>query len=167
MSSKSAEQVTDKTTNLAIDRRAVQEQGNQILDSIVYDSSPEAVQSLMRGLTASWQSSVKANSLNLLDILNLGQSVLQLADKSQIEMGKTAYQTLRNGMQQFEAMVRQGNLVVDLADNLAQKSLDTAGQAIDVVASVKTADFQSSMKTLTVAILAFSLGAIYLTRKAG
>lgn len=169
MSSSSNEKVTDETTNVAIDRRAVMEQGTQILDSIIMDDSPESIKELMRGLEATWQTGVRGNSLNLMEIMDLGDEVLKMATKSQIGLDSAAHAALKNGMDQFEMMIRQGNMVVDLSDDLAERSMDladdTTSNALDIISEVKTADFSDSLKSLSFAIMAFALGAIYLTTR--
>ena len=169
MASKSQETVTDNTKNIAIDRRAVQESGTQIIDSIVVDQSAESVRDVIKGLTANWQTATKANSLNLVEIMDLGQTVLKLADKSQITLEGVAYQTLKNGLDQFDGMMRQGQLSIELVDNLASKSIDATTDiseaALDILAEVKTGDFGDNLRAITFAVMAFSLIAIYMTRK--
>ena len=119
MSSKSNETVKDETQNVAIDRRAVQEQGQQVLDSIIIDPSDEVMRDMLTSLEAQWRTMVEGNALNLVEVLGFGDRLVELADTSQITIDGVADSVLKNGLAQIEAMARNGDLVVRLADGLA------------------------------------------------
>ena len=171
MSSKSNETVKDETQNVAIDRRAVQEQGQQVLDSIIIDPSDEVMRDMLTSLEAQWRTMVEGNALNLVEVLGFGDRLVELADTSQITIDGVADSVLKNGLAQIEAMARNGDLVVRLADGLAGQALDVAQDAteaaLDVVAEVKTADFADNLKTISTTVMLFALAAMYMTTKRG
>jgi hypothetical protein len=170
-SESSATEVTeDTTTNIAVDRRAVQESGSQILDSIIVDNSTETVKAAMQTLEASWRTMVQGNAMNLVEVAEIGGEILKYADKSQIKLEGVAYQTLKNGLKEFELMMRQGTLAVELAETVATHAIDAntelSTNALDVVAEVATGDAADNLKVISLAVMVFAMGAIYLaTRK--
>ncbi len=168
MSSRSQEAVTDASEMVTIDRRAVLETGTQVVDSIVYDTAPEAIRETMDALKAAWQTMVHGNALNLVEVLEMGQEVLNLADRSQIQMEGLARETLKNGMDQFEAMIRQGTFSVEVVENIAGKAIDAnsdiSRNALELVADVKTGDYADNLKTMTFAVMAFALLAMWMQK---
>ncbi len=168
MSSRSQEAVTDASEMTTIDRRAVLETGTQVVDSIVYDTAPEAIRETMDALKASWQTMVQGNALNLVEVLDMGQEVLSLADRSQVKMDGLARDTLKNGLDQFELMIRQGNLSVELVENIAGKAIDAntdlSRDALELVADVKTGDYADNLKTMTFAVMGFALLAMWMQK---
>lgn len=171
MSSKSqATQVTeDHTKNIAVDRRAVQESGTQILDSVVVDSSPDTVRETMRTLTAAWETMAQSGALNLIEVADLGGQILSFADKSQIKLEGVAYKTLKNGLDQFEGLMRQGALTVQLVEDITKHTIDAnveiSANALDVVAEVATGDAADNLKVISLAVMGFALAAIYFATK--
>lgn len=161
MSSRSDAAVTDETTNVAIDRRAVLEEGTQIVDSIVYDSAPEEIQSMMNAFVASWQAMASSNTFNLHELTDMGQRVLDLAQRNQIQMAETSETMLENVLGVLDTQMRQGTLVIGLAEETVEQSFELSGDALDIVADVKTGDFTS----ISYAVMGFALIAIYMTRK--
>ena len=169
MGSSSSEQVQDTTNNLAVDRRVVQEEGTQVLGNVTFDQSNTAIAEYMQGLTAQWEVMVSNNKLNLLEVSRMGGKLLDLVDTSQVKMSDLAYSTLKNGLRQFDAMIRQGDMVLEFAEDVSTKALDvtsdTTAGAFDLVAEVKTGNFSESLQNLTIIMAAFALGAIYLATK--
>lgn len=161
MSSQSDAAVTDETTNIAVDRRAVQESGIQVVDSIVYDSAPEAIQDVMVAFEASWAAMVENQTFNFQELTTMGLQVLDFAQRSQIEMSQTAETMLEQSLSVLDAQMRNGNLVVGLASDTVEQSFEFSTDALDVVANVKTGDFAS----ISYAVLAFAAFAIFISRK--
>lgn len=171
MSSKSAstEVTEDHTKNIAIDRRAVQESGQQIVDSIILDQSPETVRETMKTLLAAWQTMTHGNALNLVEVVDLGHQVLKFADKSQIALEGVAYETLKNGLAEFEELMRLGALSVEMAENVATHAIDTtadvSANALNVVAEVADGSSAENLKVISLAVMAFASFAIFLAMR--
>lgn len=161
MSSRSDAAVTDETTNVAIDRRAVLDSGTQIVDSVIFDSAPEEIQSMMTAFIASWETMVSANTFNLVELTDMGGQVLDLARRNQIQMTETTENMLESVLGSLDANIRQGALVIGVAEETIEQSFDLSSDALDIVAEVKTGDFTS----ISYAVMAFALIAIYMTRK--
>lgn len=169
-STSNATEVTeDHTKNTAIDRRAVQESGQQVIDSIIVDQSPQVVRDTMETLLSSWESMVFGNALNLQEVSALGGQILKYADKSQIQMSQVAYQTLSNGLDEFELMMRQGTRTLEVVEDISTYAIeansDISSEALNVVAEVATGDAADNLKVISMAVMVFALGAIYLATK--
>ena len=71
-------------------------------------------------------------------------------------------------VRQFEQMVAQGELVVELTSEISERALDladdTTDRALEVVAEVKTADYADNLKAISFMVMAFAAVAIYLTK---
>lgn len=165
MSSKSAatKTTTSNTTQTAVDRRSVLEAGQQIVDSIVYDTSSQSMRDLMDTITAQWATMVTGNSLNLHEVVGFGDKVVKMVRENQVQMSDAAFKTLETGLDEFRLLIDQGELALKIADDLANRGIDVADsateRALDVVAEVKTGDF----KSLSVSVMLFALAAIFLS----
>lgn len=173
--SQAIDQTSTSTTNLALSRDAITESGTQILDSIIVDPSDEALKAMVGSLEADFRVLVSGQTANLQGIVELGQKVLDLADRGQVQMAGVAQNTLRASLDWMKEQVELGKYVVDFTQRSVDKSYDLAGRAIannndalaralDITADVKTGDFAATLKSITTIIAVFALGAIYLSR---
>lgn len=178
MSSKS--QTTDQTkavseTNI-LDRKAVQGQGTQILDSVIYDPSDEVVKRAMDSLQAGLFDLTERNSVTVKSFLDMTMELMGLADKGQVQMSEFGYKALTNARDQLEAMENQGAFVIKMAEGTVDRSFDLASQvatfqaqaqrdAMEILGETRTADFSDNLKTLTAMVMLFALASLWLAKK--
>jgi hypothetical protein len=161
MSSKSEEKVTTQTENIAVDRRMVLENGQQVIDSVINDNSPEAIKASLGPLVAAWQTMVSGNSLNLFEVTQLASDLMGQVNRSQVNLNDTAQDILQAGLDEFDGLLKQNRLTVDLVDGISDRSFDQSDKALDLLAEVKTGDFADLSK----AIMLFALAALYITAR--
>lgn len=146
MSSKSNEQVETSTTSVAMDRRTVVERGQAIVDSVVSANDPEVIDAALRPLLAAWDTQATSGTLNLVEITSLGAKLIEMVDKSQINIGENAQAILREGMEGFEVLAEQNRLTVQLVDDFAERAQGLTERNLELIAEVKTADFSELSK---------------------
>ncbi|WP_121630093.1 hypothetical protein [Tropicibacter alexandrii] len=160
MSSSSSEAVATDTTNVAMDERTVVEEGNAIVESLIVSNDAAVISSALQPIIAAWQGMVSANNLNLVELTNMGGSLIEMIDKSQVKISDTAANMLRESMDGFESLLSQNKLNVELVDGISNRSFDMGERALDLVASVKTGDFADLSKSVMVfALVALAISA--------
>lgn len=156
-------------------RDAMLQEGNQILDSIVVDPSDEVMRDMIGQLGASFEVLMSGSRASMSDILGLGNHVLDLADRNQIEMSGMAQSTLRASVDWLEQMADQGKFVIDFAGAAVTQSYDFAGSVVDgnqslaekalsLAADVKTGDYSDTLKSIAAMTMLFALGALFITK---
>lgn len=161
MGSKSETPTTTKSENTLTDRRVVQQEGMQIIDSIMNDNSPAVIDAALKHHVAAFETMMRSDSLNLLELTSMGRSVLEMANKSQINISDKAQETLEAGLDSFEGMLKQGTLTLEIVDDITGRAFDSTDRALELVADVKTGDFADLSKT----VMVFALVALYITTR--
>lgn len=153
MSSSSSEEVVTSATSVAVDRRVVMERGQAIVDSIVTSNDPEVIDASLRNILAAFQAMINGGNLNLVEITDMGSELLAMVDRSQVSMSDTAQNALREGMHQFEGLLRENRLNVELVDDVQERAFDLTQSAVEIIAETKTGDFMALSRT----VMTFSL----------
>ncbi len=168
---------TSTTTQTTIlDRKAVQQQGMQILDSVIVDPSDTVMVRAMENLRAGFLDASERNTTTVGNFMALAVQLLSLADKGQVRMNEFGYQALVNARNALEAMENTGALVVKLADAAIGDSFDLAEKvaafqqqaqrdALEIVAETKTGDYSDSLKIISGMVMLFSLASLYIVGK--
>lgn len=180
MGSKSTSGTTDGTSNAATnnvqDRRAIQQQGQQILDSVVVDPSDKVMIAAIQELKAGFLDASERNTATVKTFLSMSTRLMELADKGQVQISQFGYQALRNSRDQLEAMERQGALTIKLADKTVSGAMslaervtgyqkDANREALEILADTKTGDYSDNLKSLSGMVMLFALAALYIARK--
>lgn len=174
-SSSDAETNTE-TNNLALDARTTNGTGTQIIDSIIVDPSDEVMIATIREHTAVFDVLMTNSTIQLIELLDLGKTVLSLADNQQIRMEEAGYLMLDQGVRMLELQRQQGKYVINFVEHATTLTFDLAGQvaggsderleqALDLVAEVKTGGYASTLETVSTLMIIFGLGALYLTTR--
>lgn len=177
-SSDVVDQTSTSTTSVQLNRDAITESGTQILDSIIVDMSDAALRDLVGGFRASFEVLVSQQRAGVGDIIALGQSVLDLADRNQIQLAGMAQNTLRTSLEWMRQQQQMGRYVIDFSAKAVSESYDFAtmalarnasalDRALDITAEVKTGDLKDMFQGLSISVLLFSVAAIYLVTKKG
>ncbi|NOR63024.1 MAG: hypothetical protein GQ535_11105 [Rhodobacteraceae bacterium] len=176
MGSKADKAIQADTNNVAVDRSVTTGTGTSIMDSIVIDPSDEVMIASLEQMRASFEVLMSGTRTNLEEVLGLGTDVMQLVDDQSIRMDDWAYEQLRTSMEYLEAEREEGKFIIDLTDDLAERSYNLAGDAVegsqdatlralDLVAEVKTGNSKDTIQTVTIAFTLMALGAIWLATK--
>lgn len=159
MTSESNEAVETSATNVAMDQRTVVEEGQAIVDSIIYANDQNVIKEALGPTLAAWQTMLKTGNLNLIEVTDMGEKVLEMSRKSQIKLSDTAEANLENGLATFDKLLRQNKLTVDLVEGVSDRAFDTANKSLELIAEVKTGDFADLSKT----VMLFALAALGLS----
>ncbi len=165
MSAKSQEAVETSATNIATDRRVVMEQGQAIVDSLVQANDDKVVQAALAPTLAAWSQMVKTGNLNLVEVVDMGTKLQQSVAKSQVKIGEQQEKFLDGGMAFFTEMLKDNKLNIELVEDITDRAFDSTERALEVVASVKTGDFEDLSKTVMLFALAAMALTVFATRK--
>lgn len=174
--SNAVDTTTTNNTSLQLSRDAITESGTQILDSIIVDPSDATMKALIDSMQADFEVLVSGQKAGIAQIIDLGKTVLDMADKNQIELAGMAHATLRNSLDWMREQQAMGRYVIDFTADTVKQSYDFAGaaldqngsalkQALDIAADVKTGDFADTLKSISTTVMIFALVAIYISRK--
>lgn len=180
MGSKSSSVTEDKTSNVnkteVTDRRAIQQRGQQILDSVIIDNDDKVMMRAMQELRVGFLDASERNSATVDTFQKLAEKLMGLADKGQVQISEFGYKALDNARDQLDAMEKQGEFVIRLADETTKGALSLADNvsayqaqaqrdALEILSDAKTGDYSDSLKTLSGMVMLFSLVALYIAKK--
>ncbi|KPU84692.1 hypothetical protein JI58_02225 [Marinosulfonomonas sp. PRT-SC04] len=163
MSSSSKEKVTQTTTSETVDARITLQKGIVLKDSLLNSNDDQVVSAALKPMVAAWDIMAKNGRLNLLEVTGMGNKLIDQLNKSQIRMSKEAEVILREGTKQFETLLRQQTLTVELVGDVSGRAFDLTESALDVVAEVKTANFAELSKS----VMVFALAAMLISSLSG
>jgi len=161
MTSKSSEKVVTSNKQDIADNRNIIQSGQQIVDSIVMDNSPEVVEAALRPILSAWRTMVKSQDLNIAELGSMAGKVISMAERSQINISKTAMETLRIGAENLDLMMSQNRYYLDVSEGISDRAFDQSDSALELVADIKTGDFADLSKS----IMLFALLALYITQR--
>jgi len=172
--SQSSQSNADKTTSTALQRDNVLQTGTQIADSIVIDPSDVTMKAMIDSFKAQFETLVAGNAASTAEAAKLAKSVLDLADRNQVEMSQFGYNSLKSAIEFMDTQLEQGKFMLDFQGVLANESYNLAGKvvgqqgdtvdkALGILSNVKTGDFADTFKTLSGYVLMFTLAALYLS----
>lgn len=172
---KSVDKTTDTNKTSVVDRRAIQEQGNQILDSIIIDPSDQSLLEVMNTFRASFQTLTSSNNLSVGELMELAESLFDKIQKGQLSMNDFGFRMLETARSQMLAAQNQGEFVLRIADSttksamsLAQQVLQEQGDnqriALDILAETKTGDYADTLTYTITAVMVFALAALYIAK---
>lgn len=178
MGSKSSTEDKTSTSNTTtvVDRKATQQTGLQILDSIVVANDDKVVKEALAGVRNSFELLVDGNKANGQTLIDLADKVMGFLGKGQAEISSFGMAALENAMKSLQASQAQGKFVLEFADEAMGKTLDMAGQVardqaaaqrdvLEVLADTKTGDYSGNLKTIVGMTMLFTLAALALVRK--
>ena len=154
MGSTSTETVDTSATSVAIDDRAVLESGQQIVDSLMVSNDANVVREALAPTLAAWTQMTATGNLNLVEVVDMAETLIQQVSKSQVKLGKDATKVLEEGRELFGDLLAQNKLSVNMVETLTLQALKTSENAVDIIAEVKTADFSELSKTIMLFALA-------------
>lgn len=176
MSSKA--QTTDKTTTstetTVIDRKAIQERGQQILDSIIVANDDKVVAAAVGEARALLTNLGNQNAVTTDKILGVVNNLLAITGKGQVEISRFGLDALEKARSELRQLSDTGRAVIEISSEtvgaamtMAQRvAADQAAanrQALEIVAEAKTGS--DSLKDMSTLIMGFALLALWIVRK--
>lgn len=174
--SKSTDKASQTTETTVIDRKAVQQQGQQILDSVIVSNDDKVITAAMQAARAQLETVLDANTASLDKLTDIADLVLDFVNKGQVEISKFGLEALETARQQMADAAAQGTYVVKIADGAIDGAMSMAQQVardqaqsqrdvLEILAATKTGDYSGLTKELTGMVMIFALGALYLLKR--
>lgn len=182
MGSKSNSTQTDSTSTAnsatVIDRRTVQEQGNQILDSLIVSNDDKVVGKALAEVRLMFDRMLGSNSASTSEMAGLLNNISNMVNKNQIGIQRFGLEALEKARMELERMQNQGTFLMQIADESIDKAMTMAEQvardqaanqrqALEIVAQYKAGDNSETLTGLSTLIMAFSLLAMLIAKKRG
>lgn len=174
--SSTIDQTTASNTTQVVDRKATQQTGLQILDSIIVSNDDKVVKESLEGVRNSFELLVNGNKANGQTLIDLAEKVMGFLGKGQADISSFGMAALENAMKSLQASQAEGKFVLEFADEALGKTLDIASQVardqasaqrdvLEVLADTKTGDYSSNLQTIVGMTMLFTLAALALVRK--
>ena len=153
----------------------MQQQGIQILDSIMHSADDKVVAAALGEVRNMLLNMGNANSVTVSNMLKAVETVLTMANKSQIEITKFGFAALENAQRDLRELADAGQLVIELADETVGKAMNMAErvtqdqarnqmQALEIIADAKTGDYADTLKHVSGMVMAFALLAMVILK---
>lgn len=173
--SNSVDKTSPTTKTNVVDRRAVQQSGLQILDSVINSSDSKVVAAALGEVRSTLLNMTNANSVTVQALLKSVDTVSAMVNKGQVEMSRFALQALEGARKELQVFADHGQLVLELADETVGRAMSMAervavdqarnqAQALEIVADAKTGDYADTLKTVSGMVMGFALLALVIVK---
>lgn len=173
--SNSVDKTAQSTKTTVIDRKAVQQQGIQILDSVVHSADDKIIAGALGEVRNMLLNMGNANSVTVANLLKGVETVATMANKNQIEISRFGFAALEGARRDLRALADSGQLVIELADETVGKAMNMAErvavdqarhqvQALEILSEAKTGDYADTLKSVSGMVMAFALLALVVVR---
>lgn len=177
MGSKSS--TTDKTSSstetTVIDRKAVQQQGQQILDSLIIANDDKVVKAALSEVRATLANLTNGNSITVAKMESLVNNVLSMVNKGQADISRFGLEALEKARSELRALNASGNMVIQLstetvgkamtmAERVAQDQAKNQQAALEILADAKTGDYSDTLKQVSGMVMVFTLVALWIVK---
>jgi hypothetical protein len=161
---------SDNTTSV-VDRRAVQQQGQQILDSVIVSSDNKVVAAALAEARQILGNMSSAQGVTVQSMLSVLIKIQDAIGKGQADISRFGLDALEKARRELEGLRASGDMYIRLADQTVNNAMSITQQvaesqarnqaiALEILADTKTGDPADLVKTITAMVLLFALGAI-------
>lgn len=172
---------TDKTANTTktnvVDRRVVQERGNQILDSVIYSNDDKVIRAAMGEARSMLANLSNASTVTVTQMDKTLARVLEFANKGQVQMNQFGLTALEAARRELRDLSDKGQVMLELADEtvgqamtmaqrVAQDQARNQNTALEILKDAKTGDYSDLTMTITGMMMATLLGALFIMKRA-
>ncbi|WJS83884.1 hypothetical protein [Paracoccus sp. TOH] len=174
--SKASSSTNSTTTTNVMDRRAVMQQGQQILDSIVVANDDKVVKAALSQMSIMVDSLSRGNTASVQQLANMVDRALNFINKGQADITRFGMEALEGARKDLRGMMDKGEYIIKLSNDTVGKAMTMAErvandqaenqrQALEIIAETKTGDFTDTLQNLSISIMGFALLALYIVRK--
>lgn len=174
--SNSVDKTENTTKTNVVDRRTVQERGNQILDSVIYSNDNKVIATAMGEARSMLANLSGASTITVSQMDKTVGRVLEFANKGQVQISQFGLQALEMARKELREYSDKGQVLLELADEtvgqamtMAQKvALDQArnqNTALEILADSKNGDYSEVTKAITGMMMVTLLGALYIMKR--
>lgn len=178
MSSKSnaVDKTSQTTSTNVVDRKAVQQQGLQILDSIVYSPDDKVIAAAMGEVRSMLMNMSGSNAVTVSNLLGAIDKIAGMANKNQLDISRFSMQALEGARRDLKTLADAGHVVLELADESVGRAIGLAeritsdqsrhqSEALQIIAEAKTGDYADTLKQVSGMVMGFTLLALVILRK--
>lgn len=173
--SKSTDQTSSSNKTNVVDRRVVQERGQQILDSIIQTTDDKVVRAAMAEASVMVANLANANSASVSSLLAMVDKIATMANKNQLELSAFQLRMVEDARRDLRDLMDSGNVVIQLADKTVGQAMNMAATvardqakanatALEIVADMKSGDPADMIKQLSAMVMGFALLAMIIQK---
>lgn len=173
--SQTTDKTSSKTETTVIDRKAVQEQGQQILDSLIIANDDKVVKAALAEVRMTLDNLTQGNSVTVDKMAALTNNVLSLINKGQADISRFGLEALEKARAQLKQLNDSGDMIIRLssdtvgkamsmAERVAQDQAKSQAQALEIIAETKTGDYSDTLKQVSGMVMMFTLAALYIVK---
>jgi hypothetical protein len=159
-----------------VDRKAVQQRGQQILDSLIVANDDKVVKAAVAEMRVGLENLTRNNSVTVDRLAKMVETAQKIISKDQADITRFGFEALEKARIELRDLAAKGDLVLHLADETVGKAMSMAervaqdqaknqAQALEILSSVQTADYSDTLKHLTTMTMGFALLALVIVRK--
>lgn len=174
--SRSVDKTSQTTKTNVVDRKAVQQQGLQILDSVVHSADNKVVSSALAEVRNMLLNLTNSNSVTVANLMKGVETVSTLANKGQIEINQFAFNALEGARRDLRQMADRGDIVLELADETVGRAMTMAERvasdqarnhrdALEILKEAKTGDFADTLQGMSAMVMGFALLALMIVKR--
>lgn len=169
--SQTLDKTTANTSTNVMDRRVVQERGNQILDSIIVSNDDKVVSAALGEVRSMLANMNSIPTITVATMEKAVKTVLDFANKGQVEINSFGLKALETARSELRNLSDKGEHLIELANETTGKALSLAetvsynqarnqAQALEILADAKSTDPGDLTKSVTGMMMLFILAAV-------
>lgn len=173
--SKTTDATSTDTETTVIDRKAIQEQGQQIIDSLIVANDDKVVKEALAGVAVNFGALMDGNATTIGQLKSLAETVLTYINKGQADISNFGLAALEGANKSLGDLQAQGTFILKIADETVGDAMTMAQQvakdqaqaqrdALEIVADTRTGDYADTLKYMSALVMAFTLAALYMVR---
>lgn len=173
--SKSSDATSSSTKTTVIDRKAVQQRGQQILDSVIVANDDKVVRAALAEVRATLDNMSRGNSVTVDKMSGMVETVMKFANKNQVDVSRFGLQALESARKELRDLSDKGEVILTLADATVGKAMGMAERvardqaanqavALEILSDTKTGDYADTLKSLSGMVMGFALLALWIAK---
>lgn len=173
--SKTVDATTTSTSTQVLDRKAVQQRGQQILDSLIVANDDKVVNAAMGEVRVMLDNMGHQNAITVDKMLGLSDRLMQFVSRGQVDITRFGMDALERARADLRLISDQGQAVITLADETVGKAMtmaervssdqaDNNRRALEIVAGSKGGDYMDTLQSVSGMIMIFALAALLIVR---
>lgn len=174
--SKTSDATSSSTKTTVIDRKAVQQRGQQILDSLIVANDDKVVKTALAEVRVTLENMTRGNSVTVDRLAKLIERVNMVVSKNQADITRFGMDALEKARIDLRDLADQGEVMLHLADTTVGKAMSMAERvasdqaknqavALEILADTRTQDYADTLKSLSAMMMGFALLALMIVKR--
>lgn len=153
----------------------MQQQGQQILDSIISSADDKVVGAALAEIKVMFDNMLRGNSASTAQLLTMADKLATMVSKNQLDISQWGMNALEGARSDLRALQNSGEFLLKIADETVGQAMTMAqsvardqaaaqAQALQIVAEAKTGDYTDSLQNLSAMVMGFALLALMIVK---